>query len=163
METGKTKCTAQPEDVVLILDKEINKGKFTLGIIDSVKTDEDNFVRKVTVKYKLPSKGNTLDYEPQPFKYAERNVRGLALVVTAEERKQTEAIDIDDFKTNADEEDIQNDEEQNSSLVVKDAQEPEKDAPENDVQVETASAPKKNALPPTSSGRKRFKPNILDL
>ena len=40
----------EPGDVVLVLDREGPKGKFTLGLIDSVKTDSDNAVRKVTVK-----------------------------------------------------------------------------------------------------------------
>ena len=39
-------------DVVMILDKEAPRGKFIIGIIDSVKIDPDKQVRKVIVKYK---------------------------------------------------------------------------------------------------------------
>ena len=74
---------AEPGDVVLVLDKEGPKGKFSLGIIASVKKDDDDVVRKVTVKYKLAQPKDKVDYQAKPYKYAERNVRGLALVVTA--------------------------------------------------------------------------------
>ena len=70
---------------MLILDREA-KGKFTLGEISSVKVDTDQVVRKVTVRYKLNKKGEGNDYFPAADKYVERSVRGLALVLTAEER-----------------------------------------------------------------------------
>ena len=43
----------KPGYVVLLLDKEAPKGKFTLGEVTSVKMDEDQIVRKVMVRYKL--------------------------------------------------------------------------------------------------------------
>ena len=36
-----------------------------------------------------------MDYQAKPYKYAERNVRGLALVVTAQEREEVDGVDID--------------------------------------------------------------------
>ena len=92
---------AQVGDVVLILDKEIEKGKFTSGIIDTVKTDPDKVVRKVTVKYKLKQKKDPKDpmkFLPLVYKYCERNVRGLALIMTKEERNQIENIDLDELR-----------------------------------------------------------------
>ena len=94
---------AEPGDVVLVLDGEGPKGKFTLGQISSVKTDQDCIVRKVTVQYKLaqgPGKKICSDpgYKAMPYKYAERNVRGLALVVTSQERADVENIDLDDIR-----------------------------------------------------------------
>ena len=79
----------------MILDKETSKGKFLTGVIDSVKVDSDQQVRKVIVKYKLRSQ---IDHFPSVFKYTERNVRGLALLVKAEERSEIEDIDLDEVR-----------------------------------------------------------------
>ena len=40
------------------------------------------------------------DYSSMPYKYAERNVRGLALVVTAQERSDVDNIDLDNVRFN---------------------------------------------------------------
>ena len=75
-------------------------GKFTIGQISSVKTDSDGVVRKVTVKYKLNQPKNTgVNYSESPYKYAERNVRGLALLITAQEKRDTEGVDTDILRT----------------------------------------------------------------
>ena len=86
-------------DVVMILDKEAPKGKFIVGIIDSVKVDPDNQVRKVIVKYKTKSVAANLG---NVFKYTQRNVRGLALLIKAEERGELTDLDLDNtrFSTN---------------------------------------------------------------
>ena len=92
---------AEVGDVVLILDKEVEKGKFTAGVIDTIKKDPDGVVRKVTVRYKLKQKKDDDDvkkYIPSATKYTERNVRGLALLITAEERKETEDLNIDELR-----------------------------------------------------------------
>ena len=98
----------EPGDIVLILDREIQgrKGKFTLGVVDSVKTDADKIIRKATIKYRLQLKCDdmkkslfpTVKYRPSDYKYIERNVRGLALLITAEDRKSTENINIDNVR-----------------------------------------------------------------
>ena len=80
---------ATPEDVVMILDKDNGRGKFVIGVIDSVKVDPDGHVRRVIVRYKI---------KPNVFKYAERNVRGLALLVKSEERPELEDIDLDQIR-----------------------------------------------------------------
>ena len=164
---------AQVGDVVLILDKEIAKGKFILGIIDSVKVDPDNLVRKVTVKYKLPQKGNTLELQPQVYKYAERNVRGLALIVTAEERRKNEEIQIDDsrqeatIEANDDEttnEDESNEDQESTFVPQPKLSDPVKIVEKEDApKVDKGPTVDKIQLPPTSTGRTRFKPQILDL
>ena len=91
---------AEVGDLVLILDKVLGKGQFCRGIIESVKLDPDNIVRKVIVKYKIRNnKGNSeSDFKPfeKNFKYAERNVRGLAILVTTQERSETEKINLDE-------------------------------------------------------------------
>ena len=75
-------------------------GKFTIGQISSVKTDTDGVVRKVTVKNKLNQPKNTgVNYSESPYKYAERNVRGLALLITAQEKRDTEGVDTDILRT----------------------------------------------------------------
>ena len=175
---------AEPGDVVLVLDREGPKGKFTLGQIDSVKTDPDNVVRKVTIKYKLAQKGDTPDLVPMHYKYAERNVRGLALVVTAQERKEIESIDLDDLRFNKQVENVSNnsDDESNPEESSNDDQEDENDdqlqdateeiaatydatTVEDDLGLETTEIlpDQSRMLPPTSKGRKRLKPKKLDL
>ena len=54
----------------------------------------DGIVRKVTVQYKIFRSG-TLPYESSSYKYVERNVRNLALIVTAEERENLE-VNVDE-------------------------------------------------------------------
>ena len=172
----------EPGDVILVLDREGPKGKFTLGIIDSVKLDLDNVVRKVTVKYKLPQKGDTLDLTPMPYKYAERNVRGLALVITAQERKEVEIINIDDLRNkhienvpansdanNSYENDLSREDSAHDANIEDEEVLPTDDNEAAFVEVATRreevdvfSNPNR-MLPPTSSGRKRLRPSKLDL
>lgn len=142
---------AQPNDVVLILDKENAKGKFTVRMIDSVKVDTDKIVRKVTVRYKLPQRSSGSDYVPTVTKYTERNVRGLALLVTAEERKATESSSFDNTRFQyADTQDAEDPDTGDSSQSLK-TQDSE-DIPD--------VIEKKNLkpLPPSSSGRRRWAP-----
>ena len=84
-------------DIVCILDKEDIPGHFTLGEISSVKMDEDKIVRKVMVRYKLKNKGVGSKYTPACEKFCERNVRGLALLVTKKERDGI--YDIEDYES----------------------------------------------------------------
>ena len=81
---------AEVKDMVLILATEFSKGKFAVCVIDSVKKDQDKKVRKVVVKYKVRAKKHMKHY-----KYTEKKVRGLALLVTAQERLETETVDMD--------------------------------------------------------------------
>ena len=103
---------AEVGDLVLIPDKVLGKCQFSRGIIESVKLDPDNIVRKVIVKYKVRNnKGNSdSDFKPfeRNFKYAERNVRGFAILVTVQERSETEKVNLDEalaINSNDDEED----------------------------------------------------------
>ena len=70
----------------------------------SVKIISDNIVRKDPVKYRTPqklhnaSKPQMKQYKPSVSKYAERNVRGLALIITDEEKKEAESFKIDDAR-----------------------------------------------------------------
>ena len=101
----KWKCksrNAREGDVVLILDRESPKGKFTIGEISSTKKDPDGIVRRVIVRYKL-HKSDDDRKKPAVEKFLERNVRSLALVLTAEERsdlKSDNPIEIDTFEIN---------------------------------------------------------------
>ena len=158
-----------------MLDREGPKGKFTLGLIDSVKVDPDNVVRKVTVKYKLPQKGDTLDLVPMPYKFAERNVRGLALVMTAQERAEVESVNLDDLRSLKQIETVTNgpEDEANQSRDDQEMDAAVEDIPtvETEASVDDEVAPKqddvfsipKRMLPPTSSGRRRLRPSKLDL
>ena len=172
--------------MILVLDREGPKGKFTLGRISSVKTDTDNIVRKVTIKYKLPQSGLNHNLVPSAYKYAERNVRNLALVVTAQECEEIETINIDEVRalnrpaenkeyTPIDEEnDVPNDHEEveydaenQENEVFEDidetTDEPTTDLTESN---DTNSSKKESnlkELPRTSTGRIRWKPKKLDL
>ena len=80
-------------DIVLVLDQTIRKGKFLLGEIETVTEADDGLVRRVNVKYKLYDKATSravlLTYKKgRRFKSFERNARGVALLVPAEERDQ---------------------------------------------------------------------------
>ena len=168
-------------DIVLILDKESQKGKFTMGEIDAVKLDEDNIVRKVTVRYKLKQRNNSPAYSPTVNKYTERNVRGLALLITAEERKETENINIDDYRfsvprnkkqQNVDNTVNQDDPSEELDTVVNDEDNEhdetvEADQPEDNVETEEEASdpnphPNLQSLDPSSTGRKRWKPTRFD-
>ena len=149
---------AEPGDVVMILDKEHSKGKFALGVVDSVKIDEDNIVRKVVVKYKLRQTANR---NSNIFKYAERNVRGLALLISVQERAETENFDFDKLRfrsTNPN--DIPKEEEIfDDDSTIEDKKELEKDKVEvKEVAQGKDEIDSRKTLPPTSSGRKRFLP-----
>ena len=170
---------AEPGDGILVLDPEGPKGKFTLGRISTVKTDSDNIVRKVTI-YKLPQSGLNHDLVLSPYKYAERNVISLALVVTAQECEEIETINIDEIRalnrpegteeyTSIDEEnDVPNDDFQNEENE-NDAENPENEVfeefidatpeeptVENTVSSDKDNSSKKNSdlkeLPRTSTG-----------
>ena len=176
----------------LVLDREGPKGKFTLGRIFTVKTDTDNIVRKITIKYKLPQSGLNHDLVPSAYKYAERNVRNLALVVTAQECEQIEAINIDevrarkrpeeteentpiddendasndDFRNEEAENDVENPEDEEVFEEFND-ETPEDPTVENTVSSEENISRKEKSnlkeLPRTSTGRVRWKPKKLDL
>ena len=60
--------------------------------------DDDGVVRKATVKYKLRQSGTNEVLINMPYKYAQRNVRGLALLITAEERNELQEIDLDEVR-----------------------------------------------------------------
>ena len=60
-----------------------------------MKVHLDGLVRKATVKYKLPQSGSDLNLSTSQYKYTERNVKKLALVVTAEERAEVENLNLD--------------------------------------------------------------------
>ena len=125
--------------------------------------------------------------------YAERNVRGLALVVTAQERNEIEGIDVDNCRFNknvdtsegeeshpAEENEDQTDEndendDQPSENEVKSNENDDKsnenddksnendDHKDGNVEEESNSHLNERKLPATSTGRKRWKPNKLDL
>ena len=121
-------------DVVLINDREVlGKGKFTLGIIESVKVDNDGLVRKVVVKCKVKPNTTTL------FKHVERNV-GFSVVVNKDvDNDCQESEQVDDENETITEDDEDKDE------------------------VTTRNDPKTNdskmILPSSSTGRKRWLPN----
>ena len=171
---------ARPGDVVMMLDKEVSKGKFCIGIIDSVKVDGDEQIRKVIVKYKVRAKNTDPPtvLRPTTYKYTERNVRGLALLIKAEEIDNCENIDLDQLRLESrpggEEDDESNEgtpdgndaeegddnngseeqeegDENNSEDIHDDVQPQEEEENEN-------NEDKERMLPPSSTGRKRMIP-----
>ena len=128
-----------------------------------------------------------MDYQAKPYKYAERNVRGLALVVTAQERNEIERIDIDKCRFNkniemsegeeshaAEENDdrtVENDDHLSENDVKskenddqsKEDEDDQVNPTEANVEDKSNSRVEERKLPSTSSGRKRKKPDKLDL
>ena len=136
-------------DVVMILDKEAPKGKFIIGIIDSVKVDPDNQVRKVIVKYKTKSVAANLG---NVFKYTQRNVRGLALLIKAEERNELKGLDDVRFSANIIEE------EGDLGTTMEANQGEEENDQEDTVANRNTEEEDPRRLTPTSSGRRRRRP-----
>ena len=126
------------------------------------------------------------------YRYAERNVRNLALVVTAQECEEIEAINIDEVRalnrpeeteeyTPIDEEEndvpndtfrheeAENDAEnpENEEIVEEDIDETTDELTTELTESNDANSSKKNSdlkeLPRTSTGRVRWKPKKLDL
>ena len=155
----------QPGDVILILDREHARGQYTIGIIDSVKVDPDNVVRKVTEKYKVRQKGDAAKYEPNVYKYLERNVRGLAMLVTVEERKNLESINLDDLRLPKIKDTEANETSKDDSNAAFEAVEDEKATQVNEVDVPEEENVEKEVnenliqLHPSSTGRKRWLPS----
>ena len=116
-----------------------------------MKLDPDNVTRKVTVMYKVPQKTQGEDYKSSPFKYAPRSVRGLALLMTVEEKDQIESIDLESVRSQLktkDSSDIPNVE----NKVCK------KEKVSTKLKENTKVSPTPETFK-TSSGRKSIKPN----
>ena len=85
---------ARENDVVLILDKEIRKGEFIPAIVHRVIEKDDNVVRRVELRYKVPQRDMSGEYKPGPYKFTERNVRTISLLIAAEDRDNIEPIHL---------------------------------------------------------------------
>jgi len=114
-----------------------------------------------------------------PYKFAERNVRGLALVITAQERAEVESVNLDDLRSDkqvetvssvSDDETNQSRDDEENAAAVEEVQ----DVPAVDTEgtVDVQAPPRQNEdlfsnptrmLPPTSSGRRRLRPSKLNL
>ena len=66
-------------------------------LYSSVKITPNNVVR-TPQKLHENSKPLIKQHKPSVFKYAKRNVRGLALIITTEEKKKAESFKIDDVR-----------------------------------------------------------------
>ena len=122
------------------------------GLVDNAKVDSDKHVRKVTIKYRVPQKCQAIKYKPSVFRYTERNVRGLALLVAAEDKEKTENINVDNLRHSISETSDQEDD-PNASDTVDDSN---KDNDSNNINTSNKNALK--TLIPSSTGRTRFQP-----
>jgi hypothetical protein len=99
-EAEEKEGNTEPVDLVLVMFREGRKGYFTLCQISRVKTDPDRVVRKCKVRYMMTQHKDQVEYNASPSNYAERKVRNLALVVTAQEKRDAEDVNIDDIRFN---------------------------------------------------------------
>ena len=139
-------------------------------------------MRKVTIKYKLPQSGLSHDLVPSTYKYAERNVRNLALVVTAQECEEIETINIDEIRAlnrpeeteeynpSDEENDFQHEEAENDAEnedIFEDNNEETDEPITRNTESDDANSRKEKSdlreLPRTSTGRIIKKPEKLDL
>ena len=83
-------------DLVMICEPSKVKAKYKLGIVDSVKTSSDGFVRSVTVKYviihSIPHGGDKTQVI-----YVKRSVQRLALILPVEEQSTQLEVKEHDF------------------------------------------------------------------
>ena len=148
-----------------------------LGLLHSVKTDADGIVRKVTVRYRLPKN----ESNHRQFKYVERNVRGLALIMTSQEKEdfQEQIVDdrrFDDVISNVssehdeseaeDQENSNDDQERNPDEAFEEVPSYTNDEDANEPIVNEGRKKNDDArvqLEPSSTGRKSFTPSRLNL
>ena len=84
-ETGRNLC---PGDVVLIHDSSSLKGKYLLGIVESIKESADSLVRSCKVSYTLPNPKDSSDaYSGGKKIVISRSIQRLTLLLPVEEQE----------------------------------------------------------------------------
>ena len=85
-ETGRN---FKPGDIVLLHESSHIKGKYTLGIVDSVKEGEDSLVRSCKVSYVIPnSKDKASSYTPGKRVVVSRSIQRMSLLLPVEEQSK---------------------------------------------------------------------------
>ena len=84
-ETGRN---LRPGDVVLLHEKTPIKGKYQLGIVDTVKESDDHLVRSCTISYTIPNaKDHVSVYTGGRRVTVTRSVQRLTLLLPVEEQQ----------------------------------------------------------------------------
>ena len=82
-------------DIVLVHDKSMVKGKYTLAVVDSVKVSDDELVRSCTVSYTIPKPNEPANrYSGGKRITLTRSIQRLTLLLPVEE--QTESLNVVD-------------------------------------------------------------------
>ena len=85
-ETGRN---YKPGDIVLLHESSPIKGKYTLGIVDSVKEGDDSLVRSCKVSYVIPnSKDKANSYTPGKRVVVSRSIQRMSLLLPVEEQSK---------------------------------------------------------------------------
>ena len=90
-ETGRN---LKPGDVVLLHEKTEIKGKYQIGIVESVKEGKDSLVRSCTIRYTIPNPKDPINiYSGGKKITVTRSVQRLTLLLPVEE--QSGPLDVD--------------------------------------------------------------------
>ena len=90
----ETKRNLMPGDLVLVHDKSPIKGKYTLAIVDEVKTSQDGLVRSCILKYRIPhAKDAVREYSGSKEIKISRSVQRLTLILPIEDQKASLVVD----------------------------------------------------------------------
>ena len=81
-------------DVVLLHENSALKGKYQLGIVDSIKEGKDNLVRSCAIRYTIPNPKDPVNiYSGGKHIRVTRSVQRLTLILPVEE--QSIPLDVD--------------------------------------------------------------------
>ena len=84
----------QPDDVVLVHDQSAIKGKYTMAIVESVKTSKDGHVRSAIVGYRIPNPRDKVgEYSGGQWVSLSRSVQRLSLLLPKEEQPVPVIVD----------------------------------------------------------------------
>ena len=97
-ETGRN---LQPGDIVLIHEKSALKGKYILGVVDSVRESSDELVRSCKVRYTIPNpKDPASRYSGGRSIVVSRSIQRLTLLLPVEEQNPKLHIEKDKIVEN---------------------------------------------------------------
>ena len=104
----------QVGDVCLIRYAKEKRATYRLGRVSEVKKGVDGLVRKVTLKYKLPTE--------KVFRVVDRPIQGIAVIVPVEEQDQSEEINVEVKRKS--QETTKKEEEKADAIIVKKSNHP---------------------------------------
>ena len=93
----------RPGDVVLIHDKTNIKGKYLLGLVESIDPSKDHLVRSCKISYTVPnSKDPVGTYTGGKKVIVSRSIQRLSLILPVEDQKQSLVVENNVIKLSKD-------------------------------------------------------------